>query len=437
MAVLRPFRGWRYNRDRFHSNYEVFSPLFDVVPEEERKRLYGIPYNSIHLAMPQDKQRVHELLAQWKHERILIQDPLPAFYTLSQKFSLRHGEAFFTRKGFMAMVRLDKKDIILHEQTIPQSVEERVDVLARTLLNVAPTHGFYDDPHFIIENLLHPYFHNAYQRYVDYQNVINKFNIVQHKSIIEKIQQFFEGKQIILADGHHRLASSFRWLEKMEAEHPDLDEYAIARYHFMYLTNIRGSDVRILPTHRLFFAEKDLQEKELYERAKPYFQIIRIDRNVDLAEEITGTRCCFGIKHKDFKWIVILKPEYQRLEAMKLDLPPPVKALEYTQLHYYWFEKVLGIPYSEQAANPSIRYARDTAEIKNACTQGNVLGIIVNEVKIEEMLAVCRSGALMPQKSTFFYPKIVTGFVFASINEYENQSTFDISVQVPKKERTS
>lgn len=440
MAIIKPFRGWRYNLEKFPTIFDKLSPLFDVASKSQIEELYQIPFNSIVLSLPRSHDEAVKTLYEWKKEKILVQEALPAIYPYSQKFNLKNGDEFYTRKGFIAMVKMnlsnESPSIILHEQTIPSSVQDRVNLLSKTLLNVSPTHGFYDDPTFELENVLQPFFKKPFLRYIDYQNVINKFNIVQHRNIIEKIQDFLKSQTIILADGHHRLASSQQLRNQILQQNPHLDPDHMVHYHMMYLTNIRGSDVKILPTHRIFEWDSSINFEEFNKNIKKFFNIIKVNDKHQIPKEIEGSKYCYGLIHKNFQWILVLKPEFHNIQKLPLDLPDSVKKLDYTLLHYYLIDQVLKLPYKEQSNSPNLFYTKELETVFQVTNEEHKLGIIVNEVKVEDMLKVCHSGALMPQKSTFFYPKVITGFVFSSIREDENNSPFDISFKITEKERT-
>ncbi len=440
MATIKPFRGWRYNPEKFPNILDKLSPLFDVASQKQIQELYKVPYNSIVLSLPKSHETAVNTLIQWKKDKILIQETFPAIYPYSQKFNLKNGDEFYTRKGFIAMVKMslpyEPPSILLHEQTIPSSVEDRVNLLSKTLLNVSPTHGFYDDPTFELENVLQPFFKNPLMRYLDYQNVINKFNIIQQRKIIEKIQQFLKNQTIILADGHHRLASSQALRDHYLKQNPYLDPDHILHYHMMYLTNLRGSDVKILPTHRIFCSPRKLESQALLPKLKKFFNVLPIHDKNQIPKEIEGSRYCYGLINKEFQWILVLKPEFHNIQKLLIDLPDAVKKLEYTLLHYYLIDKVLDLPYEKQANSPQLSYTKELETVFESIQDEQKLGIIVNEVQVDDMLKVCQSGALMPQKSTFFYPKVITGFVFSSIDENENKSPADISFKITEKETT-
>ena len=148
MAEIKPIRAWRYNRALSPRIGELTSPLFDVVSESQREALYGRPYNSLHLSVPRAEEGVGRLLRRWKHEKVLVQDALPAIYVYYQHFS-RPGEAGqCVRKGFICHIKAydwPERVVLRHENTMPQSVDDRAALLANTGLHVSPTHGLYTD----------------------------------------------------------------------------------------------------------------------------------------------------------------------------------------------------------------------------------------------------------------------------------------------------
>ena len=141
----------------------------------------------------------------------------------------------------------------------------------------------------------------------------------------------------------------------------------------------------------------------------------------------------FGMVLGSLQFRLDLRKEIDPVKAIDLDLPPSVKELDYTILHYFVFDRVLGIPYLEQHGCDDIEYIKDYGlAVKQAVNKRDRVAFITRDTSMEQMMRVCRSGALMPQKSTFFYPKVVCGLVFASIDDNENESTFDIGFRLPE-----
>jgi uncharacterized protein (DUF1015 family) len=440
MAHIRPFRAWRYNEERLGNIEEMFSPLFDVVSAEQLEKLYANPHNSIHLSVPQSDAAVMEKLTDWKEAGVLLQDPLPAIYVYYQEFSLFGEHRQYVRKGFVAMVQIDTasgsadSDIVLHEGTIASSVDERTRLLAQSLLNVAPTHGLYADPSFQLEALMDSYMTLPMHTYVDYQGVVNKLALVQDPRDIALFQQVIAQGQIYLADGHHRLASSVELLRQaLEAETP-LPEDSMLGYHMMFLSNMAADDLRILPIHRVWeLPEKTYNPNPILARMRAYFEVTEVtfDR-MPIYAQLQQSPRTFGFVIGSIQFLIRLKDSIDPLRDIDLPLPDSVKALDYTILHYFVFEKVFDVPYATQRLTNNLQYTKDAGlAIKAAVTYRDKLSFIMPGCTMTQMMAVCKSGALMPQKSTYFYPKVVCGLVFASIDDDENNSPFDLSFRLP------
>ncbi len=177
MAEILPLRAWRYSHELGSRMEELTSPLFDVVSEKQRENLYQEPLNSIHLSVPRGDQPIRQAktkLEEWKKQGILQQDPLPAIYIYYQEFSLPGSKKVYQRKGFICNIKAydwHENVLLRHENTIPKAVNDRIDILEATQLNVSPTHGLYTDPDFLLEkymdeSMLSPVYDNE-----DYQGV--------------------------------------------------------------------------------------------------------------------------------------------------------------------------------------------------------------------------------------------------------------------------
>jgi uncharacterized protein (DUF1015 family) len=445
MARIRPFRAWRYNPEKISDINRKFSPLFDVVSPEQLELLYEIPKNSIHLSVPRSDGEALSKMNEWKGNGTIIQDPLPAIYVYYQEFSLYGDNRRYTRKGFVSMIRVDdssgahESDIVLHEGTISSSVAERTHHLEKTLLNTAPTHGLYEDGDFSLEPLMDRYMEHPLYEYIDYQGVINKLAIVQDRGDIEQFQQLLQTRKVYLADGHHRLASSVALRKRAhESQNQEAGEVlppdSFRDYHLMYLTNLLADDLRILPIHRVLSLDiKTHNPNPILTQLRKWFEVtdITFDR-APIYKRLPEKRYSFGMVLGTTQFLLSLLPQFDPLKDIELDLPDAVKTLDYTVLHYFVFDRALGLPYESQPRNDAIRYIKDYGlAVKTAVTHADQVAFIMPDTSMEQMMQVCKSGALMPQKSTYFYPKVVCGLVFASINDNENDSPFDISFRLP------
>lgn len=420
MANIRPFRAWRYDEAKVGELYEQFSPLFDVVNEEQLAQLYTHPYNSIHLSVPRSHDESVERLQHWKEEGILVQDERPAIYVYYQYFTLFGERKTFVRKGFISMIKLEEEEIILHEDTIAHSVADRVKLLARTQLNVAPTHGLYRDPEQELDALMDRYMEHPVYQHIDYQGVINKLAVVRDPEHIQRFVEKLANQPVYLADGHHRLESSRAYRDQKALE-SQVGPDDMVNYHMMYLTSVDADDLRILPTHRVFNVKPKPDLMSIRENLSSFFELVDVSRSKrSLIDLLKGKEHAFGMASLGRKWVLQLKPEIVPEEIVQLNLPDPLKRLDYTLLHYLVFDQVMGIPYAAQSQSQAITYVKDYARALGAVNSGKAtLAFIAQGVEMETMLEICATGYKMPQKSTYFYPKVVCGLVFGTINEHE------------------
>ncbi|WP_333818787.1 DUF1015 domain-containing protein [Ohtaekwangia sp.] len=424
MAEILPIRPWRYNRNLAERIDELTSPLFDVVSDKQRAALYQEPYNSIHLSVPQPPhpaERAQKLLQRWKEQGVILQDKLPAIYVYYQYFRLQGSAKEFCRKGFICHIRTydwDEKVILRHENTIPKAVNDRTELLEKTQLHASATHGLYSDPTFELEKYMDEAIAFPVYETEDYQGVRDVLAVIHDKPVVDRFINLIEPKTIILADGHHRYEGSLSYKHSQQAKNPSHTGKEGYNYHLMYLTNTEADDLRILPTHRLISGMSSFHEADILKALEEDFIIKPIEDADTLNEVIVGKPWAFGLVFSERAYKVRLKPE--SLSKIKWHFPEVVKALDLTVMHYFIIEKALGIPGKEQRQSEHISFDRSFADCLQKVTQGTAqLAIITNEVSIEDVKRVCASGYTMPQKSTYFYPKVIGGFLFSSVQENE------------------
>lgn len=424
MPEIKPVRAWRYNQNLAPTIDDLTSPLFDVVSEKQRKALYQNPYNSIHLSVPQGPDaanKAHTLLDQWKSLGVIIQDKLPAIYVYYQYFTLHGSSKELCRKGFVCNIRVHhwEEDVILrHENTIPKSVNDRIELLEKTELNVSPTHGLYTDASFELEKYMDEAILNPIYEAEDYQGVRDVLAIIHDATIVQKFIDVLSAKQVILADGHHRYEGSLVYMDQQRKANPNHTGKEGYNFHLMYLTNTEAGDLRILPTHRLIKDLPGFDEEAILKKLANDFIIKPVDDADTLNEIIAGKQWAFGLMFKDNAYKLRLKPE--SLDTMTWHFPEVVKKLDLTVMHYFIIEKALSIPGRDQRKSENIFFDRSFSDcLKRVLKDEAQLAIITNEVSIEDVKNVCHSGATMPQKSTYFYPKVICGFLFSSIKENE------------------
>ncbi len=427
MAEIRPLRAWRYNRQLGESMDALTAPLFDVVSDKQRQALYKNPFNSIHISVPlppDSATRGAVTLQQWKSNGTLIQDQLPGIYVYYQYFKFAGSKKEFCRKGIICNIRAydwDDNVILRHENTIPKAVNDREELLEKTLLHASATHGLYTDPTFEMDKYTDDAITNPIYETEDYQGVRDVLAIIQDAAVIKKIIKNLKDKKIILADGHHRYESSLILKHKKMRENKNDNGNEGYHFHMMFLSNTESDDLRILPTHRLIKNLPDFTEEKVLRKLAPYFSIKPVEDPESVYDIILGKPWTFGLLFGDNAYKIRLQPE----AYFDFDWPFPddIKKLDLTVLHYFIIEKALGIAGKDQRQSECIDFDRSFSDCLARVVRKEIqLAIITQEVSIEDVKKVCASGHTMPQKSTYFYPKVICGFLFGSIQEDEFRS---------------
>lgn len=406
---------------------ELTSPLFDVVSAKQREKLYQNQYNSIHLSVPKGENGIDGakfLLQKWKDEGVIQQDPVYGIYVYYQYFSLAGSTKQYCRKGFICNIRAydwDEKVILRHENTIPKAVNDRIDLLEKTQLNVSPTHGLYTDPSFELEKYMDESMKYPLYETEDYQGVRDVLSVIHDAYVIKRFVEALQNKQVILADGHHRYEGSLLYRKKMMGTNPQYSGKEGYNYHMMYLTNTEADDLRILPTHRVIKDLPHFNEQEILRKFEEDFIIKPVEDAYNINEIILGKQWAFGLLFKDSAYKVRLKPE--KINTLRWDFPDKIKRLDLTVMHYFIIEKVLGIAGKNQRTSENIDFDRSFSDCLARVIQNEAqMAIITNDISMEDVKEVCYSGYTMPQKSTYFYPKVICGFLFSSIKDEEFQS---------------
>lgn len=424
MAEIKPLRGWRYNKELSENIDTHISPLFDVVSEHQRETLYKDPYNSIHLSVPKGSNPAKSAaatLSAWKKNKIIEQDHLPGIYVYYQYFNLPGHQETYCRKGFLCFTKAydwDENVVLRHENTIPPAVRERVELLKETELNTSPTHGLYSDPAFQLEEIMDECMTDPIMETEDYQGVRESLSVLHDAHAINKFISVLKEKQIILADGHHRYQGSINYRKlraKQNPSHTGLEGY---NYHMMFLTNMEAKDLRILATHRLIKGLPDMTEDTFISRASQFFEVVPVDVPMDINEIILGKKSTFGVVMKNKTFKLTLKSGLET--GISWPFSNLIKNLDLTVLHYFLLEKIWGIKGKDQRSSPNIVYDRNFTDCVTQVLEGeSQMAIITNELSMEEIKKVCFSGYTLPQKSTYFYPKAICGFLFGSIKQDE------------------
>jgi uncharacterized protein (DUF1015 family) len=422
MAEILPLKAWRYEEALAPKMEELTSPLFDVVSARQRQLLYNNPLNSIHLSVPQGDippQTALKTLLKWKSEGVIQQDQQPGIYVYYQYFRLPGEHDERCRKGFIAQIKAyewEEEVILRHENTIVSAVNDRIDLLKTTQIQASPTHGLYEDKDEQLEHYMDEAIADPIYELEDYQGVREVMAIIKKPEIIKHFLKVLKNKQVILADGHHRLEGAIEYRKSMKGKLPN-EKWKGYDYHLMYLTNTSGNHLKILPTHRLYYG-LELAQADFLAKIQDWFHVKKFADPEELGAYAFHKPHTFGLVMGEESYTLQLKAG--KIDQINLHLPESIRQLDLSVLHEVVFARILNIPVAEQRNSDQIVYERNFSKCIHQVRSGEAsFAVITRELELEQVLEVCRSGQVMPQKSTYFYPKALGGLLFASIKQDE------------------
>jgi uncharacterized protein (DUF1015 family) len=448
MAEITPFRALRYN-PRFVPDLNlVVAPPYDVISPEAQERYHARhPHNVVRLILSKEGEagtpdhdryaRAARAFTTWQVEGVLDRDPVPGIYVSEQEFSLGEGHRL-RRRGFMALVRLaryDEKIVFPHERTFAKYREDRLRLMRACPANLDPVFAVYPGPDAPIRTILDRCMEMDPQvQLVDEDGIQHRMWILREPAGVAGLVRAFQDKAIIIADGHHRYetALTFRDERRVREKHPA--EAEPPRPHdfvLMYLVSAEDPGLIILPTHRVIRQRPAVLPGGLCRALQPHFRTEAFP--LDPGNPVMSLRIALAGIHRRRPDAVVfgLYAGGQELivaevasQTVVRDLvaaghSPEFARLDVTILHRVVIEWILGIPPSEQE-DDSIFYTRDEAQALAAVASGEAqLALFQNPPRVEQVQAVALAGERMPQKSTFFYPKVLSGLVINPLDPAE------------------
>ena len=346
-----------------------------------------------------------------------MRDPNPAFYVLHQEFEGDDGKPI-TRKGFVALCRLEefeKKIVLPHEKTLAKPKEDRFKLFKATNSNFSQIFSFYSDPEKKIDRMLNGVARTKPAIDVSYDDVRNSVWTVTDNEVIQNIRAAIAEKQVLIADGHHRYetALAYRdWMRSNAAHHTGRELY---NYVMMFFTNVDDEGLVIYPTHRLIHSLPLFDRGKFLESVERFFIVREYkDEEAIMIALASSPVPSFGLLMggDSTVYLLSLKPTTLPTEIVRDPLPPEVRELDVTILHSLILKDLLGISMEAQEQKRNLNYVRDAQEAYQSVLKGHAqLAFVMNATKIHQVRSVARAGFTMPQKSTYFYPKLVSGLV--------------------------
>lgn len=416
-TTVIPFRGLRYNPKKVGNIVDVIAPPYDVIKQDEQIELEKRhPANIIRLILSQpDKNdndqynqytRAAQLLNQWINDKILIQDKKLSYYIYDQSFRAPDGRNY-TRRALIANVKLEpfkNKVILPHEKTHAGPKLDRLNLMRTCHTNLSPIFLLYQDSSGEIEEILNVYTQENIPE-VDCPEVFGSTHRIWSLNNLEsnqKIESLFKAKPLLIADGHHRYETALTFRDEMIQQGLSIDNGY--NYMMMNLVRMESSGLAVLAIHRLLSNLSSIQIENAIKSIPEKFNVHHIDNQSILMqklEELKGKSSAFGIYTSD-KTYRLLTPKDNTVE---LD----VSIVQNTIINNIFKINNLADHISYTA------YTEDA--VKHVNESSDRVAILMNPTPVEQVLDVALAGLTMPQKSTYFYPKMATGLVLNLLNQ--------------------
>ena len=442
MADIRAFRGYRYDQGRAGALSEVVAPPYDVVDAALQQQLYDAsPYNAIRLELTKDDPadtegqnkyaRAAQTLSGWVFDEVIQQDSNRCLYVCEQTFEIE-GHTY-TRRGFMARVRLEefgKGKIYPHEETMSGPKEDRLKLYRATGMNLSPVFGLYPDPKNEVYAHLDALLLKTLPREAtDHLGVTTRLWPIFDEKVVSAICGAMVEKPVYIADGHHRYETGVKYrdekvaLAESNGDRPDPE----AAYNFilMHLVSMGDPGLVILPTHRLVSGFPGLTAAKLKQILEPHFVVELEGAGAEAAQgmweaiEYDGAQGMLGFHTAaDDRWLVARFVNESLMTQLAEGHSDPWRELGVAVLHHAVLNHLLPDALGGFAlgSTANCRYVHLVSEVEAALRAGECsLAVLVPPASMAHVELIAGNREKMPPKSTYFYPKLLTGLVFNSL----------------------
>ncbi len=431
MARVRPLRGLRYDLHRAGDAGLLLAPPYDVVDAAGRARIAArSPHNCIHVILPEGEgdAKYAEGARQFAalQADAFVHDSTPSFYVYHQTFTSEGRQ--FTRKGFIGLVELTRfgaGPVLPHERTLAGPKADRLKLMRACMAHLELVFGMFADPSRSWEAATGELGEPVLD--ADFDGAHHTLYCVSDPQATAALSEILADRSIYIADGHHRYETMCSFRDELEQQ----GRGETARWGLIYLSNLDDPGLVVLPTHRLVHGVADFELAATLTALQPFFDISEValpvvgaDVRATLAAA-AGAGAAFGltVPGSNRLQVLSLRGDFDPRAAGLGHLHAALQRLDVALLHELVLERGLGITREAQSQNTNLRYYKSTDEAL-AVAAGQrpdasdvQLVCFMNPTPVADVRAVCDSGEVMPQKSTFFYPKIPTGLVFHDLRD--------------------
>ena len=429
MVEVLPFKGITYNAEKIKELDKVMAPPYDIISKDLQNQLYEKhPNNFVRLTLnkiePNDSEknnrytRAKELFEEWKNKNILTKSNKSAIFPY--KISYKVNNKIVNMNGFFVLLKLDPsyKMVKAHERTLSKPKADRLNLMRSCKTNFEPIQLLYIDKKDEIRKKIDKTIDEPIVDVTGYDNFNHRLWKLEDEGIIKMIQEYLKDEILFIADGHHRYQTSVDFANEMKEKTGNKNENAPFNYRMVILANMFDEGLSILPTHRLI-KKSDVKIENILGGLKEFFEVkeklvdsskTSLDISQDIKNELKTEKehkLAFYIKGKYY--ILTLKDE-KAMDAFAVDRSKTWRTLDVSILHKIVLEHFMGI--NQDNLEDHIKYTRVDEEAVSFVNEGKFdLSVLMNATKIDELKAIADAGEHMPQKSTYFLPKMLSGLV--------------------------
>lgn len=432
MATIHPFRGWRYDLAQVGELSVVTAPPYDVISPDNQNEFYKKhPCNVIRLILnreepgdtgPDEKYaRAAHFLRHWTQDGVMIQDKSDTFYVYHQEFNWE-GQTYI-RKGFLGKCQLEefgKGKVFPHEETMSGPKADRLMLTRACKMNLSPIFGLYpDDKEAVNRQLDEAIAGQTPLVATDHLGVVHRLWTVQDPNVLNAVRETMRDKPIFIADGHHRYETALNYRNELKQAGQLKDEFASANFVLMMMVGMSDPGLQVLPTHRLISGWPQVTLDELTQALASHFALDEIGKGPDAANktwelmQVDGKQSTFGFGTTDGKWVLAQATDTAPMMHLADDHTAAWQGLGVSILHRMVVGDLLKKKWPDE---PKFKYVHSLAEVidsqdKKECQ----LACLVAPASIEDVQEIASGFEKMPPKSTYFYPKLLSGMVFHSL----------------------
>lgn len=433
MAEIIPFKALRYDPHQVKLEDVLTQPYDKITPEMQAKYYERSTHNLVRIILGKSGEtdtdafnvytRASEYLHDWRSSGILKQDAEPGIYAYAQTFTVPGTADLAERRGLIVLGRIhDYADgvVFRHEQTLAKPRADRLNLLRATRAHFGQIFMLYSDPQGEIESLLQARTEeDPDTSLLDEYETLHRVWCIHDPALIQAVQQSMRDRKLLIADGHHRYETALAYRNERREQTGGADRNAAHEFVMMTLVPMESRGLVILPTHRVVHGLSEFDRERMLEAAERFFEIDRIDMRT---ENRSATTLLSQAGENGTAFVAITRQGPYLMRAKKDavqdalgQVPSLQRNLDVVQLHRIMLERILGI--SEEAIHnqQNVRYERDAFEAISWVRQGANVAFLMNPAKIEQVRDIAFAGEVLPQKSTDFYPKLLSGLAIYAL----------------------